>query len=199
MKSRLRRIGLDFDNTIACYDTAFFEVARSVELIPEGPVLSKAEVKDAVSRAHGGEAWTRLQGLVYGPEIHRASCFEGVPRFLEVARQAGWEVYVVSHKTPVPVLGEPWDLHQAARDWIQQNGLFERGLELSKTFFEPTREQKIDRLRSLECRVFVDDLPEVFLEPSFPEHVERWLHGTAEGPWKTFRDWSHPARWLDTL
>lgn len=190
------RLGLDFDNTIACYDTAFYEVALEQGLVPAGKSLTKSEVKAHLVEAGEGKTWTRLQGLVYGPEIGRAHPFPGVRRFVESATGLGWDVYVVSHKTPVPVLGEPWDLHAAARNWLSEQGFFELGLSHDRLFFEPTRLAKIERLAGLNCEIFVDDLPEVFLEPSFPPEVQQWLHGSAAGPWRSFKDWSEALGWL---
>ncbi len=196
MQKTVRRIGLDFDNTIACYDTVFCQVAMAEGLISEGSNLNKNQVKALLHQAGQDKTWTRLQGLVYGPEIGRAKPFPGVVEFIEGARTKGWDVVVVSHKTPVPVIGEPWDLHTAARDWLSEQGFFERGLEHEKVFFEPTREAKIRRLIGIDCKIFVDDLPEVFLEATFPANVERWLHGQQEGPWRTFQDWSLVLPWL---
>lgn len=196
MQKKVRRIGLDFDNTIACYDTAFCEVAIAQGLIAEGSDLSKSQVKNQLHLADEARKWTQLQGLVYGPEIHRAKPFPGVGEFITGARSKGWEVVVVSHKTPVPVIGERWDLHSAAMNWLSEQGFFDLGLDRENVYFEPTRETKIRRLTNLACQIFVDDLPEVFLEETFPANVERWLHGHQEGPWRRFQDWTLALTWL---
>ncbi|MBN9414780.1 MAG: hypothetical protein J0I12_05035 [Candidatus Eremiobacteraeota bacterium] len=194
----MKRIGLDFDNTIACYDQAFHQVAVIQKLLPAEPVLDKRGVKDEVIRLHGESHWTRLQGFMYGSEIGRARPFDGCLPFVRQAVQLGWQVWVVSHKSPTPVLGAPWDLHKAARDWLGHQGFWEAGLDPERVFFEPTREAKLQRITQLHCQVFVDDLAEVFREELFPAAVERWLFhpNPPEGPWRPMRDWQSASAWL---
>lgn len=199
VKQAMARLGLDFDNTIACYDQAFHQVAASHNLVPKGPVLKKREVKAEICRAFGEPRWTWLQGLVYGPEIFRAEPFPGVLDFVSRVSALGWELCVVSHKTRHPVIGDPWNLHEYASQWLESKGFFQRGLIPARVYFETTREAKIARIGSLDCRIFVDDLPEVFLEPNFPPQVDRWLHhpGVVEGPWRQFDDWNTVHHWLE--
>jgi len=196
----MKRFGLDFDNTIACYDTAFHAVAAAQGLLSPAPVLSKRDVKQIVVRGHGEDAWTRLQGFVYGPEIQQARPFPGVLAFLSEVTSQGGEVAVISHKTRYPVIGEAWDLHSFAQRWLLEQGFFETGLKAENVFFETTRDGKLARICQLGCQVFVDDLPEVLLEPGFPENTERWLfHPEAlSGPWRQFGTWGVAINWLKT-
>ena len=55
-------IGLDFDNTIVCYDRLFHRLAVERELIPPALTLSKQAVRDFLDRV-GGTVWTELQGI----------------------------------------------------------------------------------------------------------------------------------------
>lgn len=195
----MRRLGLDFDNTIACYDQSFHEVAVSKSLLPASPVLTKRQVKNEVIAIHQEQTWTWLQGLVYGPEIQRAQPFPGVLDFIAGAAAQGWEISIVSHKTRHPVIGEPWDLHSFALQWLEEKGFFARGLSRQRVFFELTREAKLERIGSLQCQIFVDDLPEVFRESAFPAEVQRWLHHPGDpldGPWRQFGDWQVALSWL---
>jgi hypothetical protein len=194
-------LGIDFDNTIACYDQAFHAVAAAQSLVPAWPPLTKREVKQAVCETHGENSWTQLQGLVYGPEIGRATLFPGFQAFALKAVSKGWTLAVVSHKTRHPVLGPAWDLHACAAQWLEDQCIFEAGLDRAKVFFETTRAAKLARVAALECRVFVDDLPEVFSEASFPEGVERWLFYPHElpGPWRRFEHWPTATAWLSEL
>lgn len=194
-------LGIDFDNTIACYDQAFHSVAAVQALVPASPPLSKREVKRAICATHGEDSWTQLQGLVYGPEIGRATPFPGFQAFTLEAISKGWTLAIISHKTRNPVLGPAWDLHACAAQWLEDQGLFEAGLDRAMVFFEATREAKLARVAALKCRVFVDDLPEVLSEPGFPEGVERWLFYPHElsGPWRRFENWHTAANWLGEL
>ncbi len=84
---------------------------------------------------------------------------------------------IVSHRTRHPYLGPPYDLHEAALDWMEQNGLFNAGggLARGRVFLEESKNEKLWRIGSLACTHFLDDLPELLAEPAFPEHVEPWL------------------------
>jgi hypothetical protein len=55
-------LGLDFDNTLVCYDGAFHQVARERDLVPADLPIVKEQVRDHL-RAEGREDdWTELQG-----------------------------------------------------------------------------------------------------------------------------------------
>lgn len=191
-------IGIDFDNTIACYDRAFHSVAAAQGLVASSPVLSKRELKQYLCQFHGEECWTRLQGQVYGPEIRQATPFPGVLDFVNRAIARGWTLAVISHKTRQPVLGEAWDLHAFAYKWLKDHGFLQAGLSSDKVFFEETRAAKLARIAQCNCDIFIDDLPEVMLEANFPTQVERWLFypQTISGPWRQFEHWHMAAQWL---
>jgi hypothetical protein len=56
------------------------------------------------------------------------------------------------------------------------------GLSPEHVYFENTMEEKAERIRSLGCTDFVDDLEETFQHASFPAAVARYLyspHGEA--------------------
>ncbi|NBT57118.1 MAG: phosphotransferase enzyme domain protein, partial [Betaproteobacteria bacterium] len=94
------KIGIDFDNTLACYDATFIRLAREMGLPVDSNVTSKRAVKQLVQASPDGElAWQRMQGQVYGRLMQGAALFPGVMEFLQLARQRGHEVVIVSHKT----------------------------------------------------------------------------------------------------
>ena len=77
-------IGLDFDNTIALYDTLFREVAFEEGFISESwSGGGKTGIRDYLKHQLDGETtWMKLQGLVYGKYMHRAKMMAGVANFL---------------------------------------------------------------------------------------------------------------------
>jgi uncharacterized HAD superfamily protein len=93
--------------------------------------------------------------------MSEAKAFPAVKEFIASAITKGHEVFVVSHKTLYTIAGVKHDLHRVARDWLEMNEFSKLGLTADKVYFELTREEKIARIRSLSCDVFVDDLPEV--------------------------------------
>lgn len=172
------RIGIDFDNTIVCYDDAFYRAARDRGLIPADVTPTKGGVRDWL-RAEGREPdWTALQGYIYGARMDLAEPFPGVRDFMRAAVQAGCAIDIVSHKTRHPYRGEKYDLHKAALDWIEAQGFFSDrslGLDRAHVHLELTKEGKLARIGALGCDSFIDDLPELLGEPDFPTDTRRVL------------------------
>lgn len=171
-------IGIDFDNTIVCYDGLIHRAARRFDLVPDNVEPTKSAVRDHLRAVGREDDWTELQGYVYGPGLAEAEAFPGVMEFFAAARQAGLDVAIISHKTLYPYRGERHNLHQAARDWLARQGFHDParlGLPEDRVFLELTKEAKIERIRAVGCRTFIDDLPEFLSEASFPARVDRVL------------------------
>ncbi len=170
------RIGIDFDNTIVCYDGVFHRVAAAQGLIPAHVPATKSGVRDFLRGQDREDDWTRLQGTVYGPCMAEAQPFPGVLRFLNWCSGQGWDVAVISHRTRHPYAGPKHDLHAAAESWLADKGFFARtGLCRQQTWFEETKAAKLGRIGREGCGLFIDDLPEFLREPSFPAGVRRVL------------------------
>jgi hypothetical protein len=171
-------IGVDFDNTIVCYDEVFYQAAVEKGLIPEDVSINKGSVRDYLRASGKEEAWTELQGVVYGVYIQHAPPFTGVTEFFKRCRKHNIRIYIISHKTRYPFLGKTYDLHDAAHKWLEQNGFYDSettGLNREQVYFELTKKEKIDRIATVGCNYFIDDLPEFLKEPEFPEGVVRIL------------------------
>lgn len=174
------RIGIDFDNTIACYDQAFLDVATMMGLVTHDVASSKVDIKARVlSRPDGDLDWQRLQGQVYGKHMLRAEMFPGFLEFFYLSKLRGHKIFIVSHKSEFGHFDEERvPLRDQAILWMQANKFFdENGLGLSRqdVFFESTREDKVRRIRDLACTHFIDDLREVFEEPLFPSETKKIL------------------------
>jgi hypothetical protein len=175
------RIGIDFDNTIACYDGVFHAVALERGLIPANLARDKNSVRDYLNGAGRADDFTELQGHVYGARMDLASPYPGFADFVASARKAGHDLFIVSHKTRVPILGAKHDLHAAARGFLVVRGLIGEGqIDSSHVFFELTKEAKVDRIGSLRCDAFIDDLPEIFGLPGFPKATRAILFDPAD-------------------
>jgi hypothetical protein len=172
------RIGLDFDNTIVCYDDAFYRAARDRGLIPADVTPTKDGVRNWLREAGREDDWTELQGYIYGARMDLAAAFPGVREFMRKAAEAGCALDIVSHKTRHPYRGEKYDLHKAALGWLEAQGFFgdrSLGLDRAHVHLELTKDGKLARIGALECDVFVDDLPELLGEPAFPADTQRVL------------------------
>jgi hypothetical protein len=174
------RIGIDFDHTLVGYPRVFAALAAEWGLLPPGFTGEKGAVREALLRLPDGERqWQRLQGRIYGKYMDRAEPMEGVKEFTQRARERGAELFIISHKTRHGHFDpQRIDLREAARQWMERHGFFSAdglGFSAQAVFFESTREEKVARIAELGCTVFIDDLPEVFSMPSFPEGVRRCL------------------------
>ena len=174
------RIGIDFDNTLACYDKVFTVAARARGLISTLSDLSKLEVRAHVrSLEHGEEKWKALQGEVYGKRMGEAQLMQGADDFLLACKASRVRVVIVSHKTEFGHFDpDRVNLRKAARTWMEGQDFFDPGgfgIADGDIFFEGTRAGKVARIGSLGCSHFIDDLEEVLLAPGFPETVDRIL------------------------
>ena len=171
-------IGIDFDNTIVCYDDVFQAIAVEQGLVPPHAATSKTAIRDHLRSVGQEDRWTELQGTIYGPRMMDAPPFPGVVEFFAACRAAGMPVAIVSHRTRFPYLGERHDLHAAARDWLARHGFHDPagiGLPVERVFFEETKEAKLARIAEVGCTHFIDDLPELLAHPLFPATVRRIL------------------------
>ena len=175
------RIGIDFDNTIACYDQAFREVALLMGLIEPGHrALSKVGTKELIfTKSDGDVTWQRLQGQVYGKYMLLASVFPGLHEFLYLSKLRGHKVFIISHKSEFGHFDEERvPLRKQAIYWLAQNEILQKNefiLERQDIFFETTREEKIKKISDIGCTHFVDDLQEVYEERLFPLSVNKIL------------------------
>ena|SRR4028119_439360 len=171
-------IGVDFDNTIVCYDGLFHRVAVEQRLIPPEIPASKGQVRDYLRQCGKEDAWTQMQGYVYGDRMKEADPFPGVLEFFTRCVRDGVNVCIVSHKTRYPYLGPKYDLHEAAQGWLKSQGFYDRdriNLSPDQVYFELTKQEKLERIAKQQCTHFIDDLPEFLGESGFPAGVERIL------------------------
>ncbi|MBF0559234.1 MAG: haloacid dehalogenase-like hydrolase [Nitrospirae bacterium] len=187
-------VGIDFDNTIVCYDRAFHRAACERGLIPQDLPSSKERVRDYLRSIGHEDDWTELQGYVYGARMDTATAFAGAAKCIRTLAEKGAVVYIISHKTLYPYLGTRYNLHDSARRWLDTSGfLTEAGMGMHQVFFEPTKEEKLARIGALGCTHFVDDLPEIFSAEGFPKGTEGLLFDSgSKGETKgmlTFTSW----------
>jgi hypothetical protein len=180
-------IGVDFDNTIVCYDSLFFRAARDRGLIPDNFTPVKERIRNRLRELGKEDEWTELQAYVYGEYILDAEAFPGVYPFFELCRERNLGVSIISHKTRTPYQGPAFDLRSAAREWLRSRGFLDTdrtGLSEGDVYFEESKRDKLRRIAAVGCRLFVDDLPEFLGDPDFPVDVQRVLFEPAkrDGP-----------------
>lgn len=166
-------IGIDFDNTIIDYHSLFYEAGISLGILLDDATKSKQSIRRDLLDADLEDEWVKIQGLVYGKLIKKARMMEGFYSFLKGCQEYGWVVYIISHKTPYSADGRGYDLHLPALSWLKTNGIFK---SVQGVFFETTRRRKISRINHLDCRIIIDDLPEVLLHPDLHSDIIRILY-----------------------
>lgn len=168
------KLGLDFDNTIVRYDTAFHHAACQRGLIPDSVPETKTAVREFLCAEGREDDWTELQGYVYGPGMSQAEPFPGLVDFLQQANDAGWSVSIISHRSKHPYRGPQHDLHAAAAGWLKQRGFNERCfINAECVFFLETVEDKVRQIEREEVAVFIDDLPKILSHKEFPAQSVR--------------------------
>jgi hypothetical protein len=179
------RIGVDVDNTIICYDDVFASLA-----IANGFDIARTAQKSDVKRwFHDQEMYddfTRLQGQAYGSHISMAKVFDGVIAFLKEARGFACDVFLVSHKTEFPIIGEQINLHESVKNFlitqeVVSHAGYEHTISLENVFLESSIEAKLQRIRSLNLNFFIDDLPNILSHRNFPEGVSRIFFSKIKG------------------
>jgi hypothetical protein len=173
-------LGIDFDNTTVNYDALMWDIASQWGLIEQGHKRSKKAIRDSIRRLPEGELhWRRVQAVAYGDRMQEAQLMPGVDGFLMTCKRRGVPVRIISHKTEYSNLGESdVNLRTAAMTWLESSGFFGSqgfGLERANVSFHNTREEKIEQIKATAVTHFIDDLEELFREPSFPDDVVRIL------------------------
>ncbi len=201
-------IGVDFDNTIVSYDSLFHQVAIEWNLIPHDVSNNKSSIRNYLRNAGREDAWTEMQGYVYGPRMAAAVPHTGVLDFFSLfSMRPGCKICIISHKTIHPYLGPKYNLHESALSWLAGNGFFDRGrtgLDESSVYLELTKQAKLDRIAALKCDFFIDDLPEFLLEPQFDREVRRILFDPcgsyeANPSFQRFSSWPAISDYVSTI
>jgi hypothetical protein len=192
-------VGVDFDNTIVCYDRLFHTLAVERNLIPPETPVNKTAVRDYLRSVGREGEWTKLQGVAYGPEIQRAEPFPGVLDFFRECKRRGIPTVIVSHKTKYPYRGRRYNLHKAARGFLKAHGFLDTsvtGLTDDRVFLELSKEAKLERIAAAGCTHFIDDLPEFLSETTFPTAARRILFDP-EHRYPPNERWTPVAAWSE--
>ena len=160
----MKKIGIDFDNTIVFYDNLFHKIALEKKLISVDFPKSKILIRNFLRKNNKDELFTMIQAEVYGKRILEASPAPNVNLVIKELINLGWNVFIISHKSLYPYKGPKYDLHKSAMLWLEKNKFFESdyvGISRDKVFFNITKEEKIKKIDTLGCDYFIDDLPEI--------------------------------------
>jgi len=171
-------IGIDFDNTIIDYNNLFYEAGLSLRVLPDNAECNKKIIREYLIGNGQEQDWIKIQGLVYGKYIQNAKIMEGFSSFSDHCYENGWKIFIISHKTRDPIVGEKFDLHTSALKWLEKNRIYGTNISgaVEGVFFESTRSEKICRINLLGCNIMIDDLADVLLHPDLSKEITKILY-----------------------
>ncbi len=173
-------IGIDLDNTIVQYDNLIYQLALAKNFISHNTIVSKNVVRDTIRCIPDGEyKWQALQAQIYGPLMTFATPMKGITKFLRQCVTSKIKVYIISHKTQYASSDKQVDLRMAAINWLIQYHIIDNAetpITHSDVYFENSQTEKIERISSVGCTHYVDDLYDVLNHKAFPSIVDKiWL------------------------
>lgn len=184
------KIGIDLDNTIICYDDVFRFVAQKEGYGFNG-VETKEDVKLWFHDNYMQDVFTEIQGLVYGKYINQASLFNGVKTCLKTWRTKKYELFIISHKTKYPVIGEKINLQESAANYLSDVNILNSDIiPISNLFFEDSSSAKLARISDLGLDFFIDDLPSILKDKAFPKTTRKILFDPLSKNCKAYYDFA---------
>jgi hypothetical protein len=169
-----KSFGFDLDNTLIDYSAAVEEYCRIMTIIPCTNIgmLREQLRKNNVSDYE----WQLAQGWLYTEGLQFAQVGLGSVDLCSYLTQAGYRLYIVSHKTThTPEFCGNIPLHDLANNWIQKSTIANYFKETEQIHYESTRELKVQKIKELALNYFVDDLEEIFNESKFPSNTKSFL------------------------
>ena len=103
---------------------------------------------------------------------------EGFSSFSDHCYEVGWKIFIISHKTRDTIIGERFNLHTSALQWLKDNRVYGTGIRgaVEGVFFESTRSDKVSRINQLCCNIIIDDLADVLLHPDLSKEIMKILY-----------------------
>ncbi len=164
-------IGLDFDNTIVCYDTAIKTLAFEKYGIRE-PNFTKENIKSELIARFGSDAWTEFQGELYGPGMRYAKPYANALKTIKKLKELNGVTFsIISHRTKFPFVGKKYQLHSYAKDWVIRYGLLGSIFDSNQINFFESKEEKVRAIIKHDCAIFLDDLPDILNHRLFPKNT----------------------------
>lgn len=198
----MRVIGIDFDNTLVCYNQPIRLKLQELGLDEKSDHSPKNELKQHLIEGGGNLAWTLFQGELYGREIEKAQPAEGATQAINTLLHSGYDVRIISHRSLFSALGPAYPLHQAAIRFLETRILpeIEPALRDRLSYrFCPSLEKKISEIRDANCHAFIDDLSSVLTHPNFPKNTHRIHYSNSSSIPITRDNWGDIAETIPLL
>lgn len=175
-------LGIDLDNTIIDYAPAYASIAEEFGLAPS--VRDRRSIRAVLRPSDSNDdEWQRFQSVLYTEGLSAAVPSVGVLAFLDRARDLGWRIAIVSHKTERTQ--ERFGgllMREAATQWLIDHGVIPSRCLREYLHYESTQREKIARITRLGCDVFVDDLDAVVFHRDRPGFTQM-VHYVPDSKW----------------
>ncbi|AAZ21356.1 hypothetical protein [Candidatus Pelagibacter communis] len=179
-------VGIDLDNTIINYDSVFKNILNKKTSIKDNHKKILKKKLQSVSL----NLWTKTQGEVYGMYIHRAKLSDNFQKFLDFAKKNSIKIIIVSHKTKFPIIGKKINLHNAAISFLNKNIKRYKFIKNKDIFFEETLNNKLKKIKELDCDFFIDDLNKILNHKKFSKVTEKIFFGKNKNNNLKNKNWS---------
>lgn len=168
------RFGFDLDNTLIDYSQSTIEYCKLNRL---QIYKSLRDLRNKIKfEMADDESWQSAQAWIYTEGLDFANLTKGTNDFFRLLFKNGFEISIISHKTShtKKEYGSR-ELHSRTMKWLSSR-IEAEGFEVkNNTYFEPTRNAKITRIKDLKINYFVDDLIEILEEKNFPKLTQKYL------------------------
>ena len=194
------KLGIDLDNTIICYDRLIYNIAKKKfpKLNLKNEKISKKDIKNEIIKSYGNEQRTKLQGIIYGKKILNSNLFDGFYQTIEELKN-DFELFIISHKTKYPALGEKVNLRDSAKRFLKKHKISFCKNELIKKkniHFADTKNKKIDIISRNQIDIFIDDLDEIL--KLLPKNVLKIHFSKKKTIYKNFSNWKKIKIYLES-
>ena len=170
---KLRKIGLDLDNTIIDYGPSYRAIASEMGFPQQ--LVNRESIREALRKSdEDDEEWQRFQSILYTDGLEYARPAPGLISFLRLCEFMGVITTIISHKTQsTPARFGSRDLRAPACEWLYIHGIVPTYVAPQRVFFCADQTAKVRMVALTQCDLFVDDLTEVLIHPDMAEAITR--------------------------
>lgn len=181
------KIGIDLDNTIINYDSAFKRVLLKTKKNFDKRLCTKKSIKNFYHKKKLHNTFTVLQGQVYGEFIFEADIYAGFKNFQNYCYEKNIQLHIISHKSKFPILGKKIPLRLQAKKFLKKKKIL--GDKIKSIKFCDSLENKIQSIDKLRPNIFIDDL-EIVLEKIKSKNMKKILFNSKNQKFICFSNWN---------
>jgi hypothetical protein len=175
------RFGFDLDNTIIDYRISVKKYCVNAKIPVQDEITNLRSYLRNIDPSD--LKWQEAQSWLYIDGLQYAKLSDGIVDLCVYLLSKNIDIFIVSHKTnrTQDCFGGR-DLFSPVVNWIEYSNINDFFNVDKNIYFMPTRDAKIQKIKQLDLKWFVDDLLEVLLDKNFPPHTSKYLLSSKEYP-----------------